>query len=152
MSNVYLLLALGLLGYAMLKAGLPLAPFILGVILRDPIEITPTRWIMTHPDPWLLIPRPSSGSLLFASAAPVAFARRPPRRPRLRGRSPNEAQAEASDFWATDVTRANARPVAAARGQGRRAGASGCAVPGRMQTAGRWSLRQPPLRNIGTSR
>ncbi|HEX5130362.1 MAG TPA: tripartite tricarboxylate transporter permease, partial [Usitatibacter sp.] len=38
MANVYVLLAFGVLGYAMVKAGLPLAPFILGVILGDQIE------------------------------------------------------------------------------------------------------------------
>src|SRR5690606_32190724 len=33
MANVYVLLAFGVLGYLMVKTGLPLAPFILGVIL-----------------------------------------------------------------------------------------------------------------------
>src|SRR5690606_17646702 len=47
MSNVYILLAFGLLGYAMVKAGIPLAPFILGVILGDQIEINLIRSIMT---------------------------------------------------------------------------------------------------------
>src|SRR5919198_640821 len=35
MSNVYVLLLCGLLGYGMVKGGLPLAPLILGVILGD---------------------------------------------------------------------------------------------------------------------
>src|SRR5206468_4261124 len=39
MANVYVLLVFGVLGYLMVKFGFPLAPFILGVILGDQIEI-----------------------------------------------------------------------------------------------------------------
>jgi len=74
MANVYVLLAFGVLGYLMVKAGLPLAPFILGVILGDQIEINLVRAIMTDPDPWLFLTRPISGVLLAASVASVAFA------------------------------------------------------------------------------
>jgi putative tricarboxylic transport membrane protein len=74
MANVYVLLAFGVLGYLMVKAGLPLAPFILGVILGDQIEINLVRAIMTDPDPWLFLARPISGVLLAASVASVAFA------------------------------------------------------------------------------
>jgi putative tricarboxylic transport membrane protein len=74
MSNVHVLLAFGVLGYLMVKAALPLAPFILGVILGDQIEINLVRAIMTDPDPWLFITRPISGVLLAASVASVAFA------------------------------------------------------------------------------
>jgi putative tricarboxylic transport membrane protein len=74
MANVYVLLAFGVLGYLMVKAGLPLAPFILGVILGDQIEINLVRAVMTDPDPWLFFSRPISGLLLAASVASVAFA------------------------------------------------------------------------------
>ena len=74
MSNVYVLLVFGVLGYAMVKLGFPLAPFILGVILGDQIEINLVRSIMTDPDPWLFLTRPISGGLLAASLASVAFA------------------------------------------------------------------------------
>jgi len=74
MQNVYVLLAFGLLGYAMVKIGFPLAPFILGVILGDQIELNLVRSIMTDANPWLFITRPISGGLLFASVASVAFA------------------------------------------------------------------------------
>ena len=74
MANVYILLAFGVLGYLMVKAGLPLAPFILGVILGDQIEINLVRAIMTDPDPWLFFTRPISGLLIAASVASVAFA------------------------------------------------------------------------------
>jgi putative tricarboxylic transport membrane protein len=74
MGNVYILLAFGVLGYAMVKFGFPLAPFILGVILGDQIEINLIRAIMTDPDPWLFLTRPISGLLIAASVASVVFA------------------------------------------------------------------------------
>ena len=74
MANVYVLLVFGLLGYAMVKAGLPLAPFILGVILGVQIEINLIRAVMSDADPWLFLTRPISGVLLGLSAASVAFA------------------------------------------------------------------------------
>ena len=73
MQNVYVLLAFGVLGYAMVKFGFPLAPFILGVILGDQIEINLIRAIMTDPNPWLFVTQPISGGLLFAAAASLAF-------------------------------------------------------------------------------
>ena len=73
MSNVYILLVFGLLGYAMVKFGFPLAPFILGVILGDQIEINLIRAIMTDSDPWLFLTRPISGALLLLSVASLAF-------------------------------------------------------------------------------
>ena len=57
-ANVYVLLLCGVLGYAMVKGGLPLAPLILGVILGDQIEINLVRSIMTDADPWLFLTRP----------------------------------------------------------------------------------------------
>jgi len=74
MSNVYVLLCFGVLGYLMVKVGLPLAPFILGVILGDQIEVNLIRSIMSDPDPWLFITRPISGVLLAASVASFIFA------------------------------------------------------------------------------
>jgi len=74
MQNVHILLAFGLLGYAMVKGGFPLAPFILGVILGDQIEINLIRAIMTDADPWLFLTRPISGGLLVLSVASLAFA------------------------------------------------------------------------------
>ncbi len=74
MANVYVLLLFGVLGYAMVKVGLPLAPFILGVLLGDQIEINLIRSIMSDPDPWLFLTRPISGMLLAASVASFALA------------------------------------------------------------------------------
>src|SRR5512134_1673716 len=74
MANVYILLSFGVLGYAMVKFGFPLAPFILGVILGDQIEINLIRAIMTDPNPWLFLTRPISGLLIAGSVASFAFA------------------------------------------------------------------------------
>ncbi len=72
--NVYVLLAFGVLGYAMVKLGFPLAPFILGVILGDQIEINLVRSIMTDANPWLFLTRPISGLLLGASVLSILAA------------------------------------------------------------------------------
>ena len=74
MDNVYVLLVFGLFGYGMVKLGFPLAPFILGVILGDQIEINLVRAIMTDSNPWLFITRPISGGLLAASVISVVAA------------------------------------------------------------------------------
>src|SRR5512134_3641689 len=71
MGNVYVLAAFGLLGYAMVKFGFPLAPFILGVILGDEIERNLIRAIMSDPNPALFFTRPISGALLALSAASI---------------------------------------------------------------------------------
>jgi putative tricarboxylic transport membrane protein len=73
-GNVYVLAVFGVLGYAMVKLGLSLAPFILGVILGDQIELNLVRSIMTDPDPWLFVTRPISGTLLAAAVASMAAA------------------------------------------------------------------------------
>jgi len=80
----------------MVKAGLPLAPFILGVILGDQIETNLVRSIMTDADPWLFVTRPVSGALLGLAVASVVFALWQHRRTENRRRA-REAGAEA-DF------------------------------------------------------
>ncbi|MEK6710780.1 MAG: tripartite tricarboxylate transporter permease [Nitrospinota bacterium] len=74
MDNVYALLIFGILGYAMVKFGFPLAPLILGVILGDEIEKNLIRALMTDADPWLFLTRPISGAMLFLSVASIALA------------------------------------------------------------------------------
>jgi len=73
-ATVYVLLAFGVLGYLMVKFGFPLAPFILGVILGDQIEINLIRALMTDSDLWLFVTRPISGGLLAASVLSFAAA------------------------------------------------------------------------------
>jgi putative tricarboxylic transport membrane protein len=96
MSNVYVLLAFGLLGYAMVKLGFPLAPFILGVILGDQIEINLVRAIMTDSNPWLFVTRPISGVLLAASVISVVAALWQHRR--AQRRAARSAQDDDADF------------------------------------------------------
>jgi putative tricarboxylic transport membrane protein len=88
MANVYVLLAFGLLGYAMVKTGFPLAPFILGVILGDQIEINLVRAIMTDANLWLFLTRPISGLLLAASVLSFVAAIWQHRRMRARSAGP----------------------------------------------------------------
>jgi putative tricarboxylic transport membrane protein len=74
MADVYVLLLFGVIGYGMVKGGLPLAPLILGVILGDQLEINLIRAIMSDSNPWLFITRPISGGMLLASVLSVAAA------------------------------------------------------------------------------
>ena len=83
----------------MVKFGFPLAPFILGVILGDQIEINLVRSIMTDANPWLFVTRPISGALLGAAVGSVLLAlwqhHRAEAKRRLRE---NDAQVDAADF------------------------------------------------------
>jgi putative tricarboxylic transport membrane protein len=58
----------------MVKARIPLAPLILGVVLGDQIEANLVQAISTDADPWLFITRPISGGLLAASLLSIALA------------------------------------------------------------------------------
>jgi putative tricarboxylic transport membrane protein len=73
MATVYVLFLSGIFGYLMVKFGLPLAPFILGVILGDQIEINLVRSLMTDANLWLFITRPISALLLGAAVASIAL-------------------------------------------------------------------------------
>ena len=94
MANVYVLAAFGLLGYAMVKFGFPLAPFILGVILGDEIERNLIRAIMSDPNPWLFVTRPISGALLALSVASIAAALWQHRRHQRRATTSTEDDAD----------------------------------------------------------
>jgi putative tricarboxylic transport membrane protein len=74
MEDAYVLLLFGVVGYALVKLRIPLAPLILGLILGDQIEINLVRAIMTDSNPWLFFTRPISGALLALSVASVIFA------------------------------------------------------------------------------
>jgi putative tricarboxylic transport membrane protein len=74
MNDVYVLALFCVIGYAMVKARIPLAPLILGVVLGDQIEANLIQAVSTDANPWLFITRPISGGLLAASVASVALA------------------------------------------------------------------------------
>jgi putative tricarboxylic transport membrane protein len=97
MDGVYVLLLFCVIGYAMVKARIPLAPLILGVVLGDQIEANLIRALATDPDPWQFLLRPISGAMLVASVASVLFAIWQHRRERRRAAVPVEEEAE-TDF------------------------------------------------------
>jgi putative tricarboxylic transport membrane protein len=74
MNDVYVLLLFCIVGYAMVKGRIPLAPLILGVVLGDQIEANLIQAVSTDANPWLFVTRPISGGLLAASIASVALA------------------------------------------------------------------------------
>ncbi|MGE0750187.1 MAG: tripartite tricarboxylate transporter permease [Variibacter sp.] len=74
MNDVYVLALFCVIGYAMVKARIPLAPLILGVVLGDQIESNLIRALATDPDPWLFLTRPISGGLIAASVISIIFA------------------------------------------------------------------------------
>jgi putative tricarboxylic transport membrane protein len=74
MSSVYVLLVFGVLGYALVKAGFPLAPLILGLILGDQIELNLVRALMTDANPLLFLTRPVSGGLMLSAVFWVGLA------------------------------------------------------------------------------
>jgi putative tricarboxylic transport membrane protein len=74
MNDVYVLALFCVIGYAMVKARIPLAPLILGVVLGDQIESNMIQAISTDADPWLFLTRPISGGLLAASVASIVLA------------------------------------------------------------------------------
>ena len=73
MATVYVLLASGVFGYLMVKFGYPLAPFILGVILGDQIEINLVRSLMTDSNLWLFVTRPISALLLAMALGSIVL-------------------------------------------------------------------------------
>jgi putative tricarboxylic transport membrane protein len=73
MATVYVLLASGVFGYLMVKFGYPLAPFILGVILGDQIEINLVRSLMTDSNLWLFVTRPISALLLAMAVGSIVL-------------------------------------------------------------------------------
>lgn len=95
MNDVYVLGLFCVIGYAMVKARIPLAPLILGVVLGDAIESNLIRAVSTEPDPWLFVTRPISGLLLAASVASIVFAFWQHRRERYRLAA---AEEEDTDF------------------------------------------------------
>jgi putative tricarboxylic transport membrane protein len=74
MNAVYVLALFCLIGYGMVKARIPLAPLILGVVLGDQIEANLIQAISTDANPWLFLTRPISGGLIAASVASIALA------------------------------------------------------------------------------
>ena len=73
-TDLYLLAAVGVLGYALKALDYPLAPLVLGVILGPIAEVNLRRALMTDPDWTLFFTRPVSLILLIATALSIAWA------------------------------------------------------------------------------
>ncbi|WP_245759219.1 tripartite tricarboxylate transporter permease [Tranquillimonas alkanivorans] len=89
-TDLYLLGAVGLLGYALRALDYPLAPLVLGVILGPIAETNLRRALMTDADWTLFLTRPVSLLFLIAGLASVAWAVRS----HLKGRTQRQAQKE----------------------------------------------------------
>jgi hypothetical protein len=66
MNDVNVLGLFCVIGYAKMKAHIPFAPLMLGVMLGDAIEPNLIRAVSTEPDPWLFVTRQISGLLSAA--------------------------------------------------------------------------------------
>ncbi|MDG4648439.1 tripartite tricarboxylate transporter permease [Roseibacterium sp. SDUM158017] len=73
-TDLYLLAAVGMLGYALKSLDYPLAPLVLGVILGPIAETNLRRALMTDNDWTLFVTRPVSLLFLAAAALSVAWA------------------------------------------------------------------------------
>lgn len=75
MSDVYVLLFFGALGYFMRSTGIPILPFVIAYILAGPLEITiRSAFEATGSDPWFLFRSPVSLVFLILAAAIICGA------------------------------------------------------------------------------
>jgi putative tricarboxylic transport membrane protein len=63
--DIYLVSVTGIIAYGMIKLGIPLAPFIIGLILTPIAETNLRIALMTSSDLWLFVTRPISGIFLL---------------------------------------------------------------------------------------
>lgn len=73
-TDIYLLLGVGVCGYILSKLDYPLAPLVLGVILGPIAETNLRRALMTDEDWTLFFTRPISLTLLILAVVSIAFA------------------------------------------------------------------------------
>jgi len=74
--EMYLVFITGIMAYIMVKGGIPLAPFILGLILAPIAEENFRIALMTDANAWLFLTKPISGFFLIISAASIFWAYR----------------------------------------------------------------------------
>jgi putative tricarboxylic transport membrane protein len=75
-TDIFLLLGIGVFGYVMTKLDYPLAPLVLGVILGPIAETNLRRALMTNEDWTLFFTRPVSAGLLVLAAISILLALR----------------------------------------------------------------------------
>lgn len=71
--DMYLVPITGILAYGMVKVGIPLAPFIIGLILTPIAETNLRIALMTSSDLWLFVTRPISGLFLFLTVLSLVW-------------------------------------------------------------------------------
>jgi putative tricarboxylic transport membrane protein len=74
--EMYLVSLTGIMAYAMVKGGIPLAPFILGLILAPIMETNFRVALMTDSSVWLFFTKPISGLFLVLSVGSILWAYR----------------------------------------------------------------------------
>ncbi|MEW6333378.1 MAG: tripartite tricarboxylate transporter permease [Thermodesulfobacteriota bacterium] len=74
--EMYLVSITGIMAYGMVKGGIPLAPFILGLILAPIAETNFRVALMTDGNMWLFLTKPISGVFLLLSVVSVIWAYR----------------------------------------------------------------------------
>jgi putative tricarboxylic transport membrane protein len=74
LTDIYLLLGIGIFGYVLAKLDYPLAPLVLGVILGPIAETNLRRALMTSDDWTLFLTRPISLALLALAVLSIALA------------------------------------------------------------------------------
>jgi putative tricarboxylic transport membrane protein len=74
--EMYLVFITGVMAYAMVKGGIPLAPFILGLILAPIMETNFRVALMTDANAWLFLTKPISGFFLVISVASIIWSYR----------------------------------------------------------------------------
>lgn len=74
--EMYLVFITGIMAYAMVKGGIPLAPFILGLILAPIAETNFRVALMTDSNPWLFLTKPLSGLFLLLSVGSIVWSYR----------------------------------------------------------------------------
>jgi len=74
MVDVWTLLVFGIAGYLFAKAGVPLAPLILGVVLGPSLEVNLFRALQLDPNVVTFLTRPISATLLMITVASVVLA------------------------------------------------------------------------------
>ncbi|WP_366655492.1 tripartite tricarboxylate transporter permease [Fodinicurvata sp. EGI_FJ10296] len=72
--DIWTLLVFGVIGYLFVKAGVPLTPLILGVVLGPSLEVNLFRALQLDPNVMTFLTRPISLALLLFTAASVIFA------------------------------------------------------------------------------
>jgi len=71
--DLYLVAVSGIIAYIMVKLKVPLAPFVLGLVLTPIAETNMRVALMTDPNPWLFLTRPVSAFFLLLALVSIGW-------------------------------------------------------------------------------